>query len=158
MIVKATMNDRDYLLDATERMVKDIAERSKDPYFLNLREDRREMYEQILQDHLELEKDLFVFICLKEEKPVGFALGGIVDALIPISKLEHVGVIKMCWVEEDFRGTGIAKELSEAIEEWFTKRNIQHIEVTYMHENDIAAEVWAGLGYKAFRVHARKTV
>ena len=158
MIVKATMQDRDYLLDATERMVQDIAERSKDPYFMNLRKDRKEMYEQILKDHLDMEQDLFVFLCLKDETPVGFALGGIVDALIPISNIEHVGVIKMCWVEEEHRGSGIAKELSESIESWFSSRKIEHVEVTYMYENNVAADVWAGLGYSAFRVHARKTI
>jgi hypothetical protein len=50
----------------------------------------------------------------------------------------------------------VATRLVNAAEDWFRKKNIQVVELSYMTKNKLAAMAWRRLGYEPFRVFAYK--
>ena len=89
-------------------------------------------------------------------KSVGCLLGTIAGSSFSAARLDKVGHVSVCWVEPEFRLLGVATRLVTAAEDWFRKRDVQVVELSYMIKNELAATAWQHLGYEPFRVFAYK--
>ncbi|MGH7826154.1 MAG: GNAT family N-acetyltransferase [Candidatus Binatia bacterium] len=98
-------------------------------------------------------------IALIEElngRAVGCLLGTIAHSSFSAARLDNVGHISACWVEPEFRQSGIATRLVRAAEDWFQEKRVLLVELSYMATNELAAVSWQRLGYQPFRIFAYK--
>lgn len=100
--------------------------------------------------------DRLVLLHHEKQKPVACLLCRITSSAMSEIYKEAVGSIDLCWVEPEYRNTGIAGELVKNAEAWFMKKSIKIIELSYMAKNQGAAQVWEKLHYRPFRVYAYK--
>ncbi|MGR9099985.1 MAG: GNAT family N-acetyltransferase [Gammaproteobacteria bacterium] len=88
--------------------------------------------------------------------PVACLLAEITGSAFPLAGLGKVGHIGVCWVNEDFRKSGIAARLAAFAEQWFRGKGVAVVEVAYLAKNELAEAAWGSLGYRPFRVFAYK--
>ncbi len=67
---------------------------------------------------------------------------------IPIFKKEKVGYISDIYLEEGYRGKGIAKDLFNETMRWFETKHIKEISIKVLHYNDVAEEVYKRWGFR----------
>lgn len=91
-----------------------------------------------------------VFVAEDNKKVVGF-VAGIIDEQSEIDKLGHkvmkYGDILDLFVEEEFRGTGIGKELMSEMEKYFRNQNCEAIMIGVFGPNQKARKFYEQLGY-----------
>jgi GNAT superfamily N-acetyltransferase len=110
---------------------------------------------KLASDYLDNDNAL-ALIYENNEKPVACLLGMISLSSFPAANIGKVGNISLCWVEPEFRNSGIASQLVRYAETWFQEKGISIVELSYMAKNHLAETSWARLGYEPFRVFAYK--
>ena len=89
---------------------------------------------------------------------VACILGHIEPSSLPMAVSDPSGRVSVCWVSAAHQRKGIARLLLEALQAWFAKRGITHLEVAYMTKNTVARDVWSQLGFTPFRTFAYKEI
>ncbi len=156
MIIRlATDNDTSFLVNGLKRMVEHLRSRTKDPYCINLTSNYDQKFPEQITMFL---KDETARIYIAEDLglPLGYIIGKIACPFLPFSQIKQVGDIWICWVEPEVRGQGIAKQLTQSIEAWFSEQDIYYVELHYVVGNIEAEATWERLGYYPFRIAARK--
>lgn len=102
--------------------------------------------------------DQKILIAEKEGEAIGFILGRLATAPFQPSDIQQIGEIDLCWVDPMYRRQGIGRLLVHALEDWFLKRGLRFIDLHYLIGNVEAEESWTRLGYRPYRVTARKAV
>lgn len=100
--------------------------------------------------------DHLVLLHHENREPVACLLCRITGSAMSEIYKEPVGSIDLCWVEPEYRNSGIAGILVKNAETWFMKKGIKIVELSYMAKNPGAAQVWEKLQYQPFRVYAYK--
>ncbi|MGR9087945.1 MAG: GNAT family N-acetyltransferase [Gammaproteobacteria bacterium] len=100
--------------------------------------------------------DSAAFVARDHDNPVGCIMGRLAESSFPPAGLTLVGCIDVCYVESEYRKSGVAAGLTEAIETWFREKGIGIVELSYLAKNRLAATAWKHLGYEPFRVFAYK--
>ena len=77
---------------------------------------------------------------------VGIIVGAIVD-YGPLFLPAKLGSIRVVSVAPEFRRQGVAKQLHDAMLDWFRSRSITEIHVNVHVQNKAAARFWRDLGY-----------
>ncbi|MDO5557820.1 MAG: GNAT family N-acetyltransferase [Clostridia bacterium] len=69
-----------------------------------------------------------------------------------------VAKIDALYVEQFYRGYGIAKELVNYFEKWCKVKTIMYIEIDVCKENAIAYNMYKQKGFSPFRINMRKKI
>jgi len=82
-------------------------------------------------------------------KLVGFFSAEIMPA-IPVFEPERIGLISDAYLEEAFRGKGIAKEAVSQFLKWFRENGVKSAELNVATRNPEAMRAWEGLGFTEY--------
>lgn len=155
MIRTAKESDIPLLIDSMRQLIAHVQATTKDTYMVDISlpdiEKLTDMFEQELDD-----SNIKILLSEHDDNYAGFIYGKITSPFVPTLTIKHVGLIEMCWVETAYRHKGIARKLSQGIEAWFKEKNIKYVDLNYLVGNSEAEASWDKLGYKPFRVNARK--
>jgi GNAT superfamily N-acetyltransferase len=154
-IKTATREHKPYLIEAMARLLEHVRDSSQDEYLLRLTDDYINESGQWL-DNISASDHSVVFLAEANDIPVGYAIGTITRPFIQNCAIKEIGLLEHCWIEREWRLKGIATMLVKAIEDWFTENSINYIDVQYLLGNFEAENTWENLGYKPYRVIARK--
>lgn len=78
---------------------------------------------------------------------VGFAQGAL--KLLPDYLGAHkAGVVQHVYVQEEYQRKGVAKALVSALEQWFSEKQVQSVELQVIAHNDKALQFWQKMGYE----------
>jgi ribosomal protein S18 acetylase RimI-like enzyme len=149
-------SDIGQIAELHNELIRFIQEETKDVYWesLNVSIESAQSY---INSFLEKEHAR-IFICKNESTIVGFIAGEVIDCHLPLSAIQKVGYISGAYVKKEFRGKGVLRNLENMIIEYFRKLKIEYIELNYLVENVIAGKSWTKLGYKPYRMCARKKI
>lgn len=154
-IREALAQDLDFLDKSCIDLVHHIQESTQDPYFQEMEESYQDNVRDMIRHFLESEMSQ-ILLATKDGKYLGFIVGQVKVPFLSISRIKQVGEIVLCWVEPESRGAGVAKRLTDAIEQFFAYRGIRFVDLHYVTGNREAEAVWERLGYHSCRVLARK--
>ena len=91
-----------------------------------------------------------VFVAEDNENIIGF-VAGVMDEQSELDKLGHktmkYGDVLDLFVEEEFRGTGIGKELMAQMENYFRSQNCKAVMIGVFGPNEKAHKFYEQLGY-----------
>lgn len=158
MIRRATQDDVPQLVQWMERLVAHVQERSNDPYVVNVEEgyeiEFSPWFIKIIQSD-----SAAVFVAEEDGcNGVGFVVGTITAPFLKASAIKRIGQIDLCWVEPTHRKKGIARQLCSQAESWFKDRDIKYIDLQYLVGYTEAEKSWINLGYRPYRISARKEI
>lgn len=155
MIRTAKESDIPLLIDSMKQLIAHVQATSEDAYMMDISlpdaENLTAMFTQELGD-----SNSNILVCEIDDHYAGFIYGKISTPFVPALTIKQIGLIEMCWVENAYRNKGIARKLSQSIETWFREKNIKYVDLNYLVGNSEAEASWDKLGYKPFRVNARK--
>jgi ribosomal protein S18 acetylase RimI-like enzyme len=77
---------------------------------------------------------------------VGYVLGAIVDLRPDLFQPLDVGFIADIYVDQAYRGRGIARQLVDAINHWFAAQGVDQTEWQVAAENTAGVRFWEALG------------
>lgn len=86
---------------------------------------------------------------------IGYVVGFIADYMPDVFLAESHGFLADIFVESDYRGAGIGKQLVENLRHWFKTRGITTMEWYVASENLPAYAFWQSLGGKNFIIRMR---
>ena len=153
----ATENDLNFLVNSLVNTVKFMQSHSSDLYIDSLPNVANDNVRNLALKYL---NDGHSAIFIEETDNI---VGGCIIGSISPSSMEavycgKVGTISLCWVETDFRNSGIGRKLVNSLEKWFKEQNVKVVELSYMAQNNIAGITWEKLGYKPFRIFSYKEI
>ena len=157
MIRIATKNDVPTLVEWMLNLVLHVQVSSSDPYVLALEEGYENKFAPWFIKTMDSENSV-VYMAEDNNIPVGFVFGKITEPFMSLSKIKAIGQIELCWVETRYRKQGIATKLVRELESWFKKKNIEYVDLQYLVGNVEAENSWVHLGYKPYRIAARKKI
>lgn len=99
-----------------------------------------------------------IFVACVGEDLVAFIAGEPVSSFLPVSSIKRVGYISAAYVQPDFRGAGVMKQLESLILRHFKSLDLKYAELHFLSANTLARKSWDALGYKTFREQARKFI
>jgi ribosomal protein S18 acetylase RimI-like enzyme len=91
-----------------------------------------------------------------DKQPLGFILGSIDIINSGFVELNIKGIIKLLWVEPEFRKKQIATRLLNYLEACFKECNIQYIECDYTYTNKEAQSFWKRQGFTPLSISCGK--
>ena len=155
MIREATFKDVPYLAQCVQKLVEHVRDRSQDAYFVELAEDYAQGLVPWVTEVVEAETG-YALIAEVDQQPAGVLLGKETTPVVPITKVQKVGEVTVCWVEPEYRQQKVAQQLIDVAETWFAQRQLSYVELYYIIGNREAESTWGNLGYQPFRITARK--
>lgn len=156
-VVTATKSHKPYLIQAMAHLLEHVRDTSQDAYLLRLTDDYISESAKWLEDRYQSELSS-ILIAEENGNPIGYVIGTVTKPFLQRCAIQEIGLIEHCWVEKECRMKGVANKLVKAIEAWFKQRSIHYIDVQYLLGNLEAEGTWENLGYKPYRVIARKLI
>jgi len=95
------------------------------------------------------------FVAEVEGAVVGYVLGAVVDLTPDLFEHEDVGFIADIYVEPDYRRRGIARQLFNAICDWFAAQGVRHVEWQVAVANAEARRFWEAVGGRGLTMRMR---
>lgn len=158
MIRRAIQDDVPLLVQWMGRLVAHVQTSSNDPYVVNVAEGYEREFGPWFAEIIQSDS---VAVYVAEENRgngVGFIVGTITAPFLKASSIKRIGQIDLCWVEPGHREKGMARQLCAEVESWFKERGIKYIDLQYLVGNIEAEKSWTNLGYKPYRISARKEI
>lgn len=88
---------------------------------------------------------------------IGFAQGTV--KLLPDYLGGHkAGVVQHVYVSESYQRQGIAEALVQALQKWFSEKQVHSIELQVVANNDKAAAFWKKMGFEPELLQFRKVL
>jgi GNAT superfamily N-acetyltransferase len=152
---RANHNDLNFIADCFIKISLSMKSGNSDIYTSNLPSKIDNSVIKMASDYLDNDYCI-ALIHENNEKPVACLLGMISPSSFPPANLGKVGHISLCWVEPEFRMSGIASQLVNYAETWFRENSIDVVELSYLAKNHFAEISWEKLGYEPFRIFSYK--
>ena len=152
---EARTEDIPFLVEALSKLVSHVQQTTNDIYFSNLEEQAPSTVESIFNDALS-DYDSRILISEYEGEKAGFIFGRVSKPFLPVSGIEKIGLVEMCWVDQRHRKKGFSRRLCEDLERWFRSKKLQYADLHFLVGNTEAENSWERLGYKPYRVTSRK--
>ena len=83
------------------------------------------------------------FVCEENNKIVGYIYCYVNN--------ESIGILDALYVEEEYRGLGIATKLIELAIDWLKENRVKVIEISVIDKNELAKKLYAKLGFQKFK-------
>jgi GNAT superfamily N-acetyltransferase len=157
MIRRASKADVIVLSQWVQKLLTHVRESSSDIYVRDLDEDSEEKAKKKLEKRMD-SGDGVILVAENGGIPIGFIMGEIATPFIAESRIKRIGYISACWVEPEERRKGVGRDLLQAIENWFRKKDIRYVDLHFLIGNTEAERAWARMGFKPYRVATRKTI
>lgn len=151
----ATADDIQFLDRALRQLYHHVQQTSVDPYLAQLDPGFEAGFAPWFERMLD-NADCQILLAVQARMPVGFIVGVLVAPFVRASRIKTIGQIELCWVQPAQRRTGIARALLAELEAWFRSRDVAYIDLQYLLGNTEAEQAWQHLGYRPYRVSARK--
>jgi GNAT superfamily N-acetyltransferase len=87
----------------------------------------------------------------------GYILGG-VGYRAPIFEVQQVGMIFDLVVRPDTRRRGVGRALVGALRDWFSRHDIEWLQVNYSPDNPESSGFWQGMGFRPLLIEAYRPV
>lgn len=97
-----------------------------------------------------------ILVADSDHQLAGFCSGAIMH-YPPAHAAGPFGYIQDMAVSEKFRRQGIGRQLVRALENWFTTKGLNRIELNVLLKNPLAVDFWRALGYSPFTQRMIKT-
>ena len=110
-------------------------------------------YRNFLESSLNSENRLLL-VAEKNGKLMGYAAAEI-QARSPIFKITENGYINDVYVKDEFRQLGIAGKFLTELKNWFESKNIKHVELSVLANNEVAKKTWAKFGFESYELKKR---
>jgi ribosomal protein S18 acetylase RimI-like enzyme len=157
MVRRASKADVILLSQWVQKLLNHVRESSSDIYVQDLDEDSEEKTKRKLEERVDSDEGV-ILVAENKRTPVGFIMGEIATPFIAESKIKKIGYISACWVEPKERRKGVGRDLLQAIENWFRKKEIRYVDLHYLIGNTEAEKAWTRMGFKPYRVASRKEI
>jgi ribosomal protein S18 acetylase RimI-like enzyme len=95
------------------------------------------------------------FVAVHDETIIGYIYGYTHKCPDHLKGHEYIGHLEACYIEKEFRGKNIAKNLTIELLTWFKTQNITLVELG-VYANNESKEVWRKLGFTDFHITMRK--
>ena len=145
IIRQATLNDLKSIQNLNYELFK-LEKENYDPTLIGdwpLSEEGKKYFEDLI-------KNEFVIIALKDEKIIGYLAGTINEK--GSYELFQYGEINNMLVDNNYRGSGIGKQLINRFKEYCKTKNITNLKVVASAKNLNAIEFYKKQGFKNFDV------
>lgn len=152
---QASLEDLDFLAECYVKIARHMKSGEPDFYIERLPDTADDTIRSHVARYVGRD-DALTLVEERDGKPVACLLASIGSASFAASRVGRSGHIAVCWVEPEHRRAGVAAGLVRGVEEWFSRRGVQIVELSYMARNDLAEVAWRHLGYRPFRVFAYK--
>jgi ribosomal protein S18 acetylase RimI-like enzyme len=90
-----------------------------------------------------------VLIAEADSVPCGFSVQWVGTQTLPYQP-ERFGYIGIMFVQRSYRGCGISSMMMKKAQEWFAKRNVEHIMLTVLTDNVHARRIYEKWGFFDF--------
>lgn len=147
----ATSSDVDTLLGMAIRLAD--FHNIKDPYWNSGEETRKELGSQIQEELADNTKRWLVAEI--DERSVGFFSAEILDTKFQ-KREKRVGNIANAYVEEEYRGKGIAKAAFAEFCTWFKEHDVRVAELSAIPANIEGVKAWEALGFREYSLRMRR--
>lgn len=117
--------------------------------------DKPKHSEQLLRRTLQ-SADACVLVATDKQLPIGTISGHVFEK--PAVNISKVGVIYSLWLDEKYRGQGIAQQLLTELEAHLAAKGAKAFQVGWDSPNQVAAQWWQKRGYCPYEVIASKIV
>ena len=97
------------------------------------------------------DRDALVLVSTDGDEVVGFIVGNI-DVNLPFFKGTLIGFVADLFVDPDYRRTGRARRMVEALRGWFLARRVSSIQLHAAACNPSAHDFWAQMGFRDYLV------
>jgi len=87
-----------------------------------------------------------IVVAIQEGLIVGFAAGNI-RVLPNYLGNKKVGYISHMFVSDKYKNKNIGNKLLEKLEDWFSEKSVQHIELEVLIQNEAACRFWKKKGF-----------
>ena len=109
-------------------------------------------------DYLVNSPEKGVFVAIENQKIIGFIAGEIREKSFPSGKVKKTGYITAAFIEENYRGMGILKQLDMHLNGFFKSNGVSSTEISILAYNLSAKKSWEKIGYSAFKEELRKEI
>ena len=152
---EAVENDLDFLAECYVKIACHMKAGEQDLYITRLPETPDETIRNHVGRYVGRE-DALTLLEEFDGKPIACLLASIGSSSFSAARLGQSGHVAVCWVEPEYRRSGVAAKLVSAAEDWFRQKGVGVVELSYLVKNEVAAISWQRLGYQPFRVFAYK--
>lgn len=95
-------------------------------------------------------------VAFENGERIGCIVGVITSS--PVDRSEPYATIQAVWVEENMRGSGVAKELVTEFEKTISAKNIRRVELFVDLKNISGKRLWDAEGYEAYQERRYKNL
>lgn len=116
-------------------------------------------FEQQIKDWLKSELELnntLIFLVYEQEQTIGFAHIKVLPSPNKFTRFDTYGYIQSLWLEPEFRGKSLGKQIVSFIESVFKEQQAGYYEVNTSASNQLAQDFWKGVEMEAHSVSFRK--
>lgn len=109
-------------------------------------------------DYLVNSPEKAVYIATENQKIVGFIAGEILEKSFPSGKVKKTGHISAAYIEENYRGMGLLKQLDMHLTGFFKVNGATSSEISILSRNIGAKKSWEKIGYDTFKEDMQKEI
>ncbi|HYG36471.1 MAG TPA: GNAT family N-acetyltransferase [Clostridia bacterium] len=154
-IRKAEKQDAVWLAERLRLLYEHAIETSGDAYLIACQLQPREALAHWFERQM-AEQRSTIFVATIGNELVGFIRGQRERPFAQPSSIGEIGYLSMIWVEPGHRRKGVARGLVQRLEMHFRDTGLRYVDLHFMVGNQEADVTWQRLGYKPYRVAARK--
>jgi GNAT superfamily N-acetyltransferase len=94
-------------------------------------------------------RNVLVLVAEADSVPCGFSVQWVGTQTLPY-RPQRFGYIGIMFVQRSYRGRGVSSKMIKNAQEWFAKRNVEHIVLTVLTDNKHARTIYKQWGFFDF--------
>ena len=98
--------------------------------------------------YLDAIQNKYVSIAEADGRPIGFLIGSIIEPKTSDARQIKQAYLQNLYVDEDFRKTGIGKDLVENFKEYCRNEGVKRLNVSVLAANEVAVNFYNIVGFK----------
>lgn len=103
------------------------------------------------------EKNNAIFVAKEDEKIIGYIYIQITSA-DDGPTIDKEALVDGLYVDEQYRGKGVAKALISKVEEWAKRNDVQYVYINVLEENTTALNLYKKLDFNNFELKLKKKI
>lgn len=98
--------------------------------------------------YLDAIQNKYVTIAEADQQPIGFLIGSIIEPKNGDARQIKQAYLQNLYVDEEYRKTGVGKELVEDFREYCKGENVNRLNVSVLAVNETAVKFYDAIGFK----------